>query len=110
MAMDLSNFKLLKESPDSYEIGHPSGRKLTVEKKGLSDKAHKAIKMYADGGEVTGDASNAIDTLVNNDHGADQASSSMQNAAPQPAVQDTASTAPASVPQGSAGSEVGPNA
>ena len=61
--IDLSNFKLLKEDDNNYEIGHPNGKKLTVEKKGLSDKAHKAIlalkesdKKMSDGGETEDDA------------------------------------------------------
>lgn len=50
--MDLSQFHLLKEDNDNYEIGHPNGRKLTVSKSRLSEKAHAAIKKFACGGEV----------------------------------------------------------
>ncbi len=48
-AMNLNNFKVLKEDDDSYEVGHPSGKKITVKKAGLSKKAHEMIKMYAEG-------------------------------------------------------------
>lgn len=50
--MDLSNFSILKEDDNNYHIGHPNGRSLIVNKKGMSDKAHEAIKKYAHGGEV----------------------------------------------------------
>lgn len=50
--MDLNNFKLLKEDSDNYDIGHPNGKKLTVSKKSLSEKAHGAIKKLAWGGKV----------------------------------------------------------
>lgn len=50
--MDLSNFSLLKEGDDHYEIGHPNGKKLTIKKAGMSEKAHAAIKKLACGGEV----------------------------------------------------------
>lgn len=50
--MNLNDFHLLKENNESYQIGHPSGKTLTVSKAGLSEKAHAAIKKYACGGEV----------------------------------------------------------
>ncbi len=52
--MNLSNFNLLKEDNSSYEIGHPSGRKLKVEKSKLSKKAHEAIQKLCAGGSVKG--------------------------------------------------------
>lgn len=124
MAMDLSNFKILKEDNDSYEIGHPSGKKLTVSKAGLSDKAHAAIKRYADGGEVSKDA---IDKFVNNSsQSMQQADPPEEDAAPQSlsdafnaAASNTAqmnsdetaspSQAAAAAPS-SGGGEIGPNA
>lgn len=59
--MNLSDFKLLKEDDNSYDIGHPSGRAMKIAKQGMSDKAHEAIKKlkgpsFEDGGE-TGDTS-----------------------------------------------------
>ncbi len=59
--MDLSEFKILKESDDSYEVQHPKGKPFSLKKSGLSEKAHEVIKklckggMYAEGGEVTPD-------------------------------------------------------
>lgn len=62
--MDLSNFKVLKEDDDSYEIGHPSGRKLNISKNGMSDKAHQMIKKFACGGEVAHYAAGTFDNPV----------------------------------------------
>ena len=62
--IDLSNFKLLKEDNESYQVAHPSGKALTISKQGLSDKAHAAIAKLKgaqgldDGGETAG-----IDTV-----------------------------------------------
>lgn len=41
--MKLQDFSLLKEDSNSYVIGHPKGKSLTVPKKGLSDRAQKLI-------------------------------------------------------------------
>lgn len=57
----MEGFQLLSEADDSYHIQHKNGKSFTVEKKGLSKKAHEAIKkmscggnvqMKADGGEI----------------------------------------------------------
>jgi hypothetical protein len=62
--MQLKDFQILKEDESSYHLTHPSGRKFTIEKKGLNEKAHSAIKKlprfacggmvprFDDGGEV----------------------------------------------------------
>ena len=53
--LNLNNFKLLKETDDSYHVGHPNGKSLVVAKKGLSDKDHAKIKSmqhFAEGGQV----------------------------------------------------------
>lgn len=42
--MDLNSCKLLSEAEDTYHIAFPSGRKFTLEKKGMSEKAHNIIK------------------------------------------------------------------
>lgn len=42
--MNLTDFKLHGEDADSYHLMHPTGRKIVLKKKGLSDKAHAAIK------------------------------------------------------------------
>lgn len=62
--MNLSNFSLLKEYDDHYEMAHPKGQKFKVEKKGLSDKAHKLIQKlkkepqhFDEGGEVANSSS-----------------------------------------------------
>ena len=58
--MDLSNFKLLKEADDSYQLAHPSGKTFNVEKNGLSEKSHELIKklkesnLYAESVILTG--------------------------------------------------------
>jgi len=49
--MELKNFKLKKEDEKHYHIEHPSGKMIMVPKKGLSEKAHKIIKMCS-GGEI----------------------------------------------------------
>lgn len=59
--MEFKNFVLHKDDGESYVIGHPNGKTLTINKKGLSDKAHEVIsklKKYADGGSVASDAIN----------------------------------------------------
>lgn len=53
--MKLGDFSLLKEDYDSYTVGHPKGKSLTVSKSGLSEKAHALIKKlkkanYKEGG------------------------------------------------------------
>lgn len=48
--MNLSEFKILKEDHDSYEVGHPSGKSISIAKKGMSEKAHAAIKKMCSGG------------------------------------------------------------
>jgi hypothetical protein len=40
----LQNSKLISEAEDSYHIELPSGRKMTLEKKGLNEKAHAIVK------------------------------------------------------------------
>lgn len=55
--MNLQDFSLLKEDDHSYTVGHPSGRSMQVDKRGLSEKAHQVIQRLkpaqkmADGGE-----------------------------------------------------------
>jgi hypothetical protein len=51
--MNLSDFKLIKEHPDFYEVGHPNGRSMKISKAGLSEDAHAHIKKMADGGNVS---------------------------------------------------------
>jgi len=41
--MDLKEFTLMKDDPDSYIIGHPSGRSMTIPKRGMSDQAQRLI-------------------------------------------------------------------
>lgn len=41
--MNLSDFALLKEDQDSYVIGHPKGKSMTVPKRGLSGKAQELV-------------------------------------------------------------------
>lgn len=48
--MDLSKFKVLSEDDSHYEVGHPSGKKLRVEKSKLSNNAHETIKKLCAGG------------------------------------------------------------
>lgn len=56
--MNLKDFDLLKEEEGFYTIGHPQGKSIRVDKKGLSSKAHELISQlkkhrgYADGGQV----------------------------------------------------------
>lgn len=56
--MQLHDFSLLKEDDESYHLKHPSGKKLVVSKKGMTEKAHGAISMLKkpqnldDGGPV----------------------------------------------------------
>lgn len=56
--MNLQDFTFLKEDDDSYHVGHPSGKTFAVSKKGMSEKAHSAIKrmqsaqQFVDGGRV----------------------------------------------------------
>lgn len=56
---DLSNFHLLKEDNEYYHIGTKAGKKLSVKKKELHEKAHALVKKlpkYAEGGEVVPDS------------------------------------------------------
>ena len=41
--MDLSNFKLINDTDSTYEIAHPNGKMLSINKDKLSDKAHAVI-------------------------------------------------------------------
>src|ERR1019366_7713788 len=50
----MKDFKLISEAEDSYHIAHNNGRKFTVDKKGLSPKAHDAIKTMCNGGMADG--------------------------------------------------------
>ncbi len=56
--MNLSDFSLLKEDSDSYTVGHPKGKSMTVPKKGLSSKAQELVSKlkrhqnYDEGGEI----------------------------------------------------------
>lgn len=50
--MDFKNFVLHKDDGESYVIGHPNGKSLQINKRGLSEKAHEVIAKlpkYADG-------------------------------------------------------------
>ena len=51
--MKLSDFSLIEEHPDHYEIGHPKGRSIRVLKAGLSPDGHAEIKKMASGGGVS---------------------------------------------------------
>lgn len=42
--MNLNEFKIHNESNDAFEIGHPNGKKITIKKKGLSDKSYTLIQ------------------------------------------------------------------
>ena len=58
--MDLKDFQIFSEDESCYSVGHPNGKKLTVEKSKLSEKAHALIKKlpkYAEGGQVEPDLS-----------------------------------------------------
>src|ERR1700722_6670873 len=48
----MKDFKVISDAEDSYHIQHKNGRKLTVDKKGLSPKAHDVIKKMCGGGAV----------------------------------------------------------
>lgn len=56
--MNLNNFSILKEDDNCYHVGHPNGKKLVINKSGISEKGHKLIqklrgrKNYDEGGEV----------------------------------------------------------
>lgn len=50
--MGLANFKLLKEDGENYHLEHPNGKRLTVNKKLLSEDAKKAIQKMCSGGDV----------------------------------------------------------
>ncbi len=56
--MILKDFKLQKEHPDKYDVVHPSGKTISVSKKGLTDKAHgmikslKSVENFDEGGGV----------------------------------------------------------
>lgn len=50
--IDLSNFKLLKEDDNHYEVSGPTGRSMKVEKRGLTPRAHETIKKMAYGGDL----------------------------------------------------------
>ena len=56
--MNLSDFTLLKEDDNSYTVGHPQGKSITVTKRGLSDKAQtlisklKKTQNFDDGGSA----------------------------------------------------------
>lgn len=70
---DFKNFKIKGEDEKSYKLLHPKGHEFNVEKKGLSDKAHKAIqglKGYDEGGTISipeqpADAADAPPPAVN---------------------------------------------
>lgn len=49
MNANLKDFKLLQEDANSYLMTHPNGKQMTIPKKGLSEKAHKMIKMCSGG-------------------------------------------------------------
>lgn len=48
----MKDFKLMSEADDSYHVQHKNGKTFTIEKKGLSEKAHGVIKKMACGGPV----------------------------------------------------------
>src|SRR5271165_5751164 len=50
--MDLSKFKVVSETEDSYHLMHPGGKKFHVEKSKLHPKADALIKKYCSGGSV----------------------------------------------------------
>lgn len=50
--MNLKDFKVQSEAEDTLHLVHPNGKTFTVEKKGLSPKAMKAIQSLACGGSV----------------------------------------------------------
>lgn len=52
--MNLQDFKVLKEDDESYHFGHPSGKSIKIEKKGMSQKAHEIIQKLCMGGGVKG--------------------------------------------------------
>jgi hypothetical protein len=51
--MKLDNFKLIKEEEDSYHIESPKGHSFKVAKDKLHPKAHEAIRLLAEGGQIT---------------------------------------------------------
>lgn len=56
--MNLQDFELQKEDENSFTVGHPKGKSMTIPKRGLSDKAQKLIQKlkpvqkFDDGGAV----------------------------------------------------------
>lgn len=71
--MKLEDFSLIKESDDSYTIGHPKGKSMMVPKKGMSDTAQllisklKKVQNLDEGGTVqdaTPDNTIQYDTLI----------------------------------------------
>ncbi len=50
--MDLKNFKMMKDDATAYTLAHPSGKTITVPKKGLKPEAHEMIKKMCSGGTV----------------------------------------------------------
>lgn len=102
--MDLKSFHLMGEDEKSYKVGHPNGRALTIDKAGLSEKAHAVIKKLspvqhlADGGDVLGNA-------ITNLQAAEAPSSELSSAAPaaepiEPAIQAAVAQPPAQAPSG----------
>lgn len=60
--MNLQDFELQKEDENSFTVGHPKGKSMTIPKRGLSDKAQKLIQKlkpvqkFDDGGAVQSDS------------------------------------------------------
>lgn len=50
MVVKLSNFKIIKEHPQAFEVQHPSGKNLMVDKANLSDKGKELIQKLCSGG------------------------------------------------------------
>lgn len=46
----MKDFKVMSEAEDSYHIQHKNGKRFTLDKKGLSPKAHEMIKKMCGGG------------------------------------------------------------
>lgn len=100
----MKGFKVISEADDSYHMQHDNGRKFTVDKKGLSKKAHEVIKKMcgggramADGGDVEGedDEINAIENEISAKPAPQETNPDQEAPA---AASSSAVTAPAAAP------------
>jgi len=73
--MNFKDFSLMDETEDSYQVGHPNGKSMTIPKKGMSEKAHalvkklKPVKMAQGGLAEDPNLMNDLDALAVNSQG-----------------------------------------